>query len=166
MKTKPLCITISDEADVQKQIESLDLKPLASLQEICTRILSDAREMGVAEVRIAISPMLLADSYVDVPAMFARSMRKCTEFPSLQSTSILGDLVVIAAESRRPTTFRARALMGVLKHRIFKSHKKEVPKSYRRRPGILSRILSTETGYIVQNETRDKEIVWKAKEEK
>lgn len=160
--------TINDSADFERMVDVLDLKPGASIQTICIALLEKAAqekdEQKVDRVTIEINPDLLAVSYNDVPAMLARSMLKLVPFPSLQSFKRDGQMFLIAAETRVPTTFKRRALSSIMRQRIFKVSKELVPRSYRRRPGILSKFLSEQTSYAIVNETRKNEIVWKIAE--
>jgi hypothetical protein len=152
---------LSDHHALEHYIETMQLKPAASIQQVCVAILERAQGNECTHCRIEVNPDLLAVSYLEVPAMFARSMRTQTNYPSLQSFMSEGNMVLIAADAKQPTTFNRRALNSILKHRIFKCHKSEVPKSYRRRPGLLSRFMSEQTSYRIENESREDEIVWK-----
>lgn len=164
-----LTIKLESQEELQIEADRLGLKLLASLQDICCAIFEQGEREKIREVRVIINPMLLATSYIAVPAMFARSMLKSlaeSKYNYIKSLMQDGSLIVIAAETNYPTTFRARIIQGILRHRVFKSSKDLIPKSYRRRPGMIAKIIEEQTGYLLEYETRKSEIVWKVKEDK
>lgn len=157
-------IVIEDSEDLFWHIENGQLKPAASVLSVCQSILElNDKEK---EIKISISKSMIPDSYHTVPAMFARTLEPRTQFNSVQAFLKGEYLDVYAGDKRKASTFRERArrcLSG--KKKKFTMLRKNVPRTYRNRPSLLSSIMSSELGLRVCNSCKNNKITWKIHEE-
>ncbi len=157
-------ITIEDGEDLFQQAIELELKPAASTIAVCLAILTRESGEGRQRVKITISRDLVPLSYHTVPAMFARAMAPRCPYTALQAF-LKGDyLVVYAGEERTPSSFRERVRSGLTTDRKrFSIDRKRVPVTYRRRPSLMSCIMTSELGETVCNSCKNDKIIWKIK---
>ncbi len=143
-------------------MEEFELKPADSIQHLCIAMAQKACSEGEdpEPLFVKIQRDLLPDSYTQVAAMFARSIMGKVEYPVIQSY-IKGDFLILrGADSKAPTTFKARVREALRRNQIFKADRELVPPSYRRRPSILASVLTDEIGQTVCNRCKKKRIIW------
>lgn len=155
--------TLGTEEDIQEQIRLFDLKPAASLQSVCISLCDGAKSENIETVIIKISKRILAPSYVVVPAMLSRSLLQKIPYDAVQSyPSQDGQFIVLrAAAQHRPMTFAGRVIDNIKRKGRYKCLRPNVPRSYRRRPSLLSAVVEDATGHKIATIANPQFILWK-----
>lgn len=160
MKTET--IIIPDDAYLREIFATRQLPLGTSLQKLCIIIANEAYGELIPCLYIKIGSALVPDSYRVVPAMFAKLLEGRIDYHALQAYNEKDTYLVLrCAKKRRPATFKARVFKTCSEGKAFKAKKENIPKSYRYRPGLMSRMLTDELctpfAYVANKET----ITWK-----
>lgn len=146
-QSKTETFIIADQEGFTQSLEVYQLPISSSLQKLCTKICEYASEdSSIKSICIKIALSLVPISYHAVPAMFSRMFEENVKsfFPIIQCGKEESYLVFRAGHERRPATFKARALKACTEGGIYKCKRDKVPKSYRARPFIFTKILQQE----------------------
>ena len=158
-------IQIKDSTDLMTQLDMVGLKIGESIQSLCVSLFDQGQALGEKTVLIQISTELVSGSYVGNPAQFARTMLGKCPYPVLQSFMADGYINIRAGKKKRPTTFRALVRETLEEAGTYTVSRQRIPASYRRRPSILSGVLTRELDQDVCNESKGKEnIRWYLKD--
>lgn len=159
-------ITIEDGEDLFEQTARLDLKPAASTMAVCLALLTLNHAEGRQKVKITVHKDLVPVSYHQVPAMFARAMASRCPYSTVQAFLKGEYMVVYAGEERTPSSFRERVRLGLTDKRRYSIERKRVPLTYRRRPSLMSSIMTSELGKQVCNACKNDRIIWRIRKAK
>lgn len=147
------------------EMEMANLKPGESLQSLCVELFNHGFETEENVMIVKISSTLVGSSYLANPAMFSRTFGERNPYPFIQSYLRDGFLIVRAAKKKKEVTFRGQVREKLEEGKEFTTRKSLVPKSYRRRPSILSSALSYDMGQTVCNDCiKEDYIRWYLKE--
>lgn len=145
MKTETFIIP--DQATQMQLLEIYELPLSASLQKLCTKICERTKEdSSIHSVVIKVALTLVPTSYHGVPAMFAKTCEGniTSLYPYSQSNKEGTYLIFRASKVKRAATFRARGIQACTEGGIYKIRRDKVPKSYRVRPFLFTKILKEE----------------------
>lgn len=152
---------IQSSEDLIQHAIDLKMKLASTLQSICQALLTKGDSDGHPVTIIRIKSNMLAESYHKIPAMFGRSLNE-KEYPQNVVQSYLrGEWMYIrAGEHIIPRSFKARALRGIRINQSFYDRLSHIPVSYQKKPSLLARTLSNETGLKVCNRCKNGGIEW------
>lgn len=146
-------IKITDHQDLLKLAEQHGLKPASSLQAICRAVHnSEGEDNEQASCTIRIHTGMISMSYIQVPAMFARSIK--SYYPHVRAYVEEDYMVIRATLEHQPKTFLARAQAALEEDDEFISPLRMIPDSYAERPSVLASILSKKMRVTVCNDCK------------
>lgn len=150
-------ITIETPLDLSEQLLLMSMKPGERIQALCLALIEHGQSVGEKTVVVRIAPQFVASSYTANPAMFVATLVPRCAYPHLQSFLKDGFMIVRAGVKRKPLTFRGIVREALEEKGTYTTRRTLVPKSYRRRPSILSTTLTEELTQEVCNECKGEE---------
>lgn len=158
-------VIIADQEHLHDLFKARELPLGTSLQKICILLANEAYGEKIPCLYLKLGLGFVPNSYHAVPAMFAKLMEGRIEYRYIQAYKEEDKFLILrCANKRRLATFKARVLKACTEGEFYKVKKKNVPKSYRYRPGVIAKMLTEELcrpfAYIANEDS----ITWKEKE--
>lgn len=152
---------IKTQVDIDELLHQLDMSPTTTIPKLCLKLCENADTEGEKGITICINAGLLPSSYIQVPALFGRSLQFRCKFNVVQSYLEDDMIVMRASDTKVPLTFRARARQAIERKESFSCFRRKIPLSYRRRPGLFATILTQELDQPIRYISTQKKITWK-----
>lgn len=155
-------ILIKNKKDRSNLVETLELDPTSTMQEIVREVLKNSKDTGDEACTIRINHFLVAPSYISNAPVFARQLGT-KNYPYVCSISEEEELVIYGTQEKQATTFRGRVISSLQSTREFISPTKEVPITYRLNPKPFTQMLEAvlEKPVRFTRSKKKKQFIWK-----